>query len=62
MPYKSKTTDEYVIQQNYGYGLGYEDVYATDSRPDAKQALKDYRDNLPQYPARLITRRIPKGA
>lgn len=57
MPYIRKTVDVYVIQQDYGYGHGWEDVTSADTRADARQALRDYRVNMPEYPARCVTRR-----
>lgn len=58
MPYIRKTKDEYVIIGNYGYGDGWEDLTSEDNRTDAKQRLKEYRENEPQYDHRLIKRRV----
>lgn len=54
--YQRKTTDEFTIQGNYGQG--WEDVTAEDNRREARERLKEYRENEPQYPHRLITRRV----
>lgn len=58
MPYIRKTKDEYVVVGNYGYGDGWEDLTSEDNRTDAKQRLKEYRENEPQYDHRLIKRRV----
>jgi hypothetical protein len=54
--YKRKTTDEYAIQGNYGQG--FEDVTTETTRKEAKERLKEYRENEPQYSHRLIIRRV----
>ncbi len=41
MAYQRKTTDEYTIQGNYGYG--WEDVTAEESYMEARARLKEYR-------------------
>lgn len=55
--YIRKTTDEWAIQGHYGQ-YGWEDVDCHDNRKDAREALKVYRENEPQYQHRLIKRRI----
>ena len=59
MTYKRKTRDEFNVQQNFGYGHGWEDVSAYGSRRDAQLGLKEYRENQPEYPVRIVVRRIP---
>lgn len=54
--YIRKTQDEYTIQGNYGQG--WEDVCAYDNRKEAKEDLKAYLENEPQYLHRLIKRRV----
>lgn len=56
MAYQRKTRDIYVIQGNYGYGHGWEDECSEDSRREARQRLKEYRENGPGA-YRLICRR-----
>ena len=51
-----KTVLEYSVQSFYGK---YEDVYSTSSLLEAKQTLKDYKDNQKNVSHRLITRRVP---
>jgi len=53
--YQRKTKDVYVVQGNYGYG--WDDLFEEDTWLDAKQALKEYQENEPQYSHRIITRR-----
>ena len=56
--YKPKRTrKEYIVQGNYGYG--WDDLTASDSYGEAKQDLKDYRENEKNATHRLITRRVP---
>ena len=57
-----KEKEIYVVQEYTGYGRGWEDVCTYDdtssqSLKEAKQDVKDYRDN--GFSARIITRRIP---
>lgn len=44
----------WITQANYGQG--WEDVTASTDRLGGQRDLKDYRDNEPQYPHRLISR------
>ena len=54
--YKRKTTDEFVIQGNYGQG--WEDVSAYMTRKERQEDFKLYQENEPQYAHRKVTRRI----
>jgi len=56
MAYTRKTKDEYIIQGDYGQG--WEDVTAEDTRTEAKTRLKEYRENEPMYPHRMIVKRV----
>ena len=56
--YVRKTVDEYHTQGNYG--CGWETVTIDDNYADAKQMLRDYRENEPEYPHRLIKKRVRK--
>lgn len=56
MTYRRKTRDEWNVQGSYG--CGWEDVTAEDSYREARARLREYRENQPQYPHRLIKRRI----
>ena len=53
----AKTRLIFVVQGNYGYGHGWEDVTAADTYKEARQNLREYRDNERGVPFRLIRRR-----
>ena len=59
--YIRKTIDEYQIHVNYGYGHGYEHEVTEFTRKDAKQRLKEYQDNCPQYHAKIVKKRVLKS-
>lgn len=54
--YVRKTHDEWHTQGDYG--CGWETVTIDDNKADAMQMLRDYNENEPQYPHRLIKRRV----
>lgn len=56
--YIRKTTDEYEIQVNYGYGHGYECVTTEETWKEAKAQLKCYRENEPGTPFRIVKKRV----
>lgn len=56
--YQRKTVDVWEVQGNYGYGHGWEDVYSADSFKDARERLREYRENEPEYRHRLRSRRV----
>jgi len=53
----SKYVTLFVVQGNYGYGHGWEDVTAEGTRKEALARLREYRANE-NAPFRLITRRV----
>ena len=55
MAYVRKTTDEFQVHGDYG--SGFEEVTAAATRREARQLLKDYRENEP-YPFKIIKKRI----
>ena len=57
MTYIRKTRDVWDIEQNFGYGYGWEVVTSEETRKDAQRARQEYRDNQPEYPVRIIKRR-----
>jgi len=57
MPYVRKTKDYWEVQGNYGYGDSYECVTAADTRKEAQGYLKDYRQNEPGIPFRIVKKR-----
>ena len=52
-----KTRDIYVVQGNYGYGDGWEDVTAEETRKEILDRLREYRDNEPGVPFRWRRKR-----
>jgi hypothetical protein len=54
--YTRKTTDEYIVQGNYSQG--WEDETTEETWREGMRRLKEYRDNMPEYPHRLIKKRI----
>lgn len=52
-----KTRLSWVVQGNYGYGHGWEDVTAAENWKEAKGYLRDYRENERGTPFRVIRRR-----
>lgn len=57
MAYKRKTKDYWEVQGNYGPAHGWEMVTCEDSYSEARQRLREYRENEPQYSFRLRTKR-----
>jgi hypothetical protein len=45
MSYKRTTRDVYAIQGDYGYGDGFETVTTVESRSEAFERIREYRDN-----------------
>ena len=52
MAYERKTIDTWELQLNYGYGWEY--TLTEYTKKEARERLKEYRENQPQYPARLV--------
>lgn len=40
-----KAIVEYVLQGNYGYGHGWEDLCAEETRKEVRERLREYREN-----------------
>lgn len=57
MAYKRKTADEYQLHVNYGYGWEHE--LSEYTLEEARQRRKEYAENCPQYPTRIVKKRIP---
>ena len=55
--YRRKTQDEYVLQGNYGYG--WEDLTAEASRKEILARRREYQENEPGTPLKIVVRRIP---
>jgi hypothetical protein len=47
----------WVVQGNYGYGHGWEDLCASEDRREAASDLRMYRQEEREFPHRLIQRR-----
>lgn len=57
MLYQRKTRDVWKLMVNYGYGHGWEHELTEFTIAEARQRLKEYRENCPQYPARIVMAR-----
>jgi hypothetical protein len=57
MAYVRKTRDYWSIQQYTGPEYGWEEVCAGDTWKEARQTLKEYRENQPEYPVRARRKR-----
>lgn len=60
MAYERKTEDEYQIHVNYGHGYEYETC--EDTLKEARAQLKTYRENCPEYHAKIVKKRVQKGS
>jgi hypothetical protein len=49
---------EFVVQGDYGYGHGWEDLCSESSRKEALARLSEYRDNERSATHRLICRKV----
>lgn len=58
MAYIRKTKDEYQLLCNYGYGDGWEYVLAEDTLSEAKKRKREYMENMPQYPYKIVKKRV----
>lgn len=56
-----KTRDEYQIHQFFP-GSGWEEITAADTRKEAREDLKAYRVNQPEYPVKMIKKRVKAQA
>jgi hypothetical protein len=57
--YERKTVDWFYIMGVYEKGE--EELTVESSMKDARQRLREYRENEPQYRHRIKERRLPKG-
>ena len=57
--YQRKTVDEWRVYGNYGYGHSYEEVTCEETFREAKQRIKEYRENEPGIPFKMVCKRIP---
>ena len=56
MTYVRTTEDEFQIHGNYGQG--FEELTCEKTWEEAKQCVKDYRENEPGVPFKIITKQI----
>lgn len=54
---KRKTRDVFEVHGNYGYGHGFECVTAETEYSEAKQRLREYRENEPGVPFKIVVKR-----
>ena len=47
----------WIVQGNYGFGHGWEDVAASEKFREARDDLRSHQTNEPGYPFRMIQRR-----
>jgi hypothetical protein len=57
--YQRKTKDEYQIQVRYGERYGWEHETTESTWKEAKEQRRVYRENAPQYPVRIVKKRVP---
>lgn len=55
-----KTQVVCVVQGNYGYGHGWEDLVAETSVTECRARLREYRENEPGTPFRRVNKRVPR--
>lgn len=58
MPYERKTVDVFEVQGDYGQG--WECVYGSYDRKDARARLAEYRENDPKHSYKLVKVREKK--
>ena len=54
---KNKYNYLFVVQGRYATQYGWEDLTQSDSYKEAREYLRDYQKNAPEYPHRMIQRR-----
>lgn len=58
MAYTRKTRDEWRLMINYGSGHGWEFETAESTYKDIRQRKKEYAENCPEYPTRIVCKRV----
>lgn len=56
--YERKTADVWILEGNYGCGWEY--ILEESTREEGIERLREYRENQPQFPVRLIKKRVKK--
>ena len=59
MPHARSTVDTWELHVNYGQGWEHETTEFT--LKDAREQRKTYRDNCPEFPTKLVRRRVRKA-
>lgn len=59
MAYIRKTTDEYRLLCNYGYG--WECILTEETKKKIADRKREYIENAPQYPYRVVKKRVRKS-
>ena len=59
MAYKRKTRDVWELRVNYGFGHGWETECSEPTRAQGIQRRREYRENCPEYPVKLVKVREP---
>lgn len=62
MAYQRKTKDVWVLQVKYCEEYGYEDEVEEPTLDEARKRRREYIENCPQYPCRIVCRRVPLTA
>lgn len=57
MKYQRKTIDTYQLHVHYGQGWEHEVTEYTFR--EARERRKEYRENCPQYPVKIVAKREP---
>lgn len=55
--FKGLRSIEYVVQGHYGGSAGWEDLTAETTRSEARDRLREYRENEPEHRHRIIERK-----
>lgn len=56
--YARKTEDEYRLMINYGFGHGWEHETTEETLREAKEQQRTYRGNCPEYPTKIVKKRV----
>ncbi len=59
MSYKRKTADEWQLHLYYGHQYGWEETVAEDSFKAVREQQKCYLKNQPEYPSKIVFKRVP---
>lgn len=59
MTYQRKTRDVFEVEQYFGTGHGWEFVCSENTRREANERRREYRDNQPEFAVRVRKHREP---